>query len=154
MKLTTEINKWVKAKFEELEEARIETLQGFLDAGLPLTTDFSKGELSMTSEGRAVFSKIYLDAKDGKLAEVYWRFLILGKPKDAKSFARDLSRIPSGPDTPAAKQFVQRVAALIDETDSIRTMETEMNERLYDLYNLSPDERTLIEKDCAKRRLI
>jgi hypothetical protein len=49
---------------------------------------------------------------------------------------------------------VQRVAALIDETDAIRTMETEMNERLYGLYNLSADERTLIEKDCAKRRLI
>ncbi len=76
------------------------------------------------------------------------------QPKDAKSFARDLARIPSGPETPAAKQFVQRVADLIDETETIRTMETEMNERLYDLYNLSADERTLIEKDCAKRRLL
>jgi Eco57I restriction-modification methylase len=154
MKLTMEINKWVKEKFEELEEARIETLQGFLDAGLPLTTDFSKGELSMTSEGRAVFNKIYLDVKDGKLAEVYWRFLILGQPKDAKSFARDLARIPSGPETPAARQFVQRVDALIDATTKIRAMETAMNGMLYDLYNLSAEERTLIEKDCAKRRLL
>jgi type I restriction-modification system DNA methylase subunit len=154
MTLTTEKNKWAKDKFDALEEGSIETLQGFLDAGLPLTVDFTKGELSMTSEGRAVFNKIYLDTKDGKLAEVYWRFLILGMPRDTKSFARDLARIPSGADTPAAKQFMQRVAALIEQTEQIRDMETEMNEKLYELYKLSADERTLIEKDCAKRRLL
>ncbi len=154
MTMATEKTKWSKAKFEELEEARIETLQGFLDAGLPLTVSFAKGELAMTSEGRVVFNKIYLDAKEGKLADVYWRFLILGQPKDAKSFARDLARIPSGPETPAAKQFTQRVETLINATDKIRNLEAEMNEMLYDLYNLSADERTLIEKDCAKRRLL
>lgn len=108
----------------------------------------------MTSEGRVVFNKIYLDSKDGKLAEVYWRFLILGQPKDAKRFARELACIPSGPETPAAKQFTQRVENLIEATEKIRTMEAEMNEMLYDLYKLSADERTLIEKDCAKRRLL
>jgi hypothetical protein len=88
------------------------------------------------------------------LAAVYWQSLILARPKDAKSFARDLGRIPAAPDSPAARQFVEKVTALANLTLSLRRMEREMNDALYVLYNLTDHERELIEKDCAARAVI
>ena len=49
---------------------------------------------------------------------------------------------------------MEKAAALVAETDTIRTLEGEMNEVLYGLYNLSPNERTLIERDCALRPVL
>ena len=49
---------------------------------------------------------------------------------------------------------MEKAAALAVETDAIRTLEGEMNEVLYGLYNLSPNERALIERDCALRPVL
>lgn len=100
-------------------------------------------------------SEKYLDEAEGRLAEAYWRYLILSKQqRDASSFASHLRRPPAAPDTPAARQFMEKADRLVAETEAIRLKEHEMNELLYDLYKLSHDERLLIEKDCARRPLL
>ena len=89
------------------------------------------------------------------MAEAYWRFLFLSKPqRDAKSLAAALRRVPNAPETPTAQQFIERVGAHMAETETIRGSEREMNEQLYRLYDLSTDERLLVEKDCARRPLL
>ncbi len=139
---------------EEIAKS-LEFLRGFLNRRAEMQAVFAKGELMLVTEDTKILSKIYLDdAKQGKLLEKYWNYLILKRPKDATRFAKDLGSFPSGMETPAAKQFMGRVDALLTDTLKLRDLEQEMNEALYELYGLSEDEKLLIEKDCAARALI
>jgi hypothetical protein len=52
---------------------------------------------------------------------------------------------------PAAAQFIERVAALAEEVSAIEADERALNETLYDLYGLSPDERNLVENEPGRR---
>ena len=153
--IKTERAELAKKEFAALHEARIEELQGLLNAAPQLEAGFRNGELKLTSGGADIFNRIYLDEGEGKLAAAYWQYLALSKPtRAAKTFASHLCRLPTGPDTPAARQFMQKAAELQAETEIIRASERAMNERLYELYNLSAEERILIEKDCAQRPLL
>ncbi len=146
---------WAHKQLADLEERRVEELQGILDSGCMHEAAVANGELKLFSRGAAVLGKIYLDEAHGRLTEAYWRYLILGRQqRDASAFAAQLRRPPAEPEKPAAKQFLEKVARLVAETDAIRAREREMNEALYDLYKLSDNERLLIEKDCARRPLL
>jgi hypothetical protein len=48
-------------------------------------------------------------------------------------------------------QFVERVAALGTEVAAIEADERALNERLYELYALSPAERNLVENAHERR---
>jgi hypothetical protein len=105
--------------------------------------------------GAAVLDKIYLDETAGRLTEAYWRWLLLSGPaRDTERFAANLRRPPAPSDSPAASQFIERVAALAEEVAAIETDERALNEILYDLYGLSPDERNLVENEPARRNAV
>jgi len=152
--LDSEKTEWAKTQRIDMEETRIEALQGFLNSGEQLEVHFKKGELRLTADSRPILSQIYLDDAEGKVAETYWRFLILKKPKQAGSFAKHLAQIPTSPELPAAHQFVERVETLLKETKLIAKLESEMNQALYKLYGLSPEEESLIEDDCKRQALL
>ena len=83
---------------------------------------------------------------------MYWRWLLLSGPsREAERFAADLRRLPAPTDSPAAGQFVERVAALAEEVAAIEADERALNDILYDLYRLSPDERNLVENEPGRR---
>jgi Eco57I restriction-modification methylase len=152
--LDTEKTEWAKLRLSELEDQKLEALQGFISTREKLQASFVKGELRLSIDGRSILHKIYLGEADGQLAETYWRYCLLKKPKDAKAFARQLAQIPSSPELPAAQQFVERVKQLTKDTATLAKMEAETNAALYDLYKLSPEERTLIEEDCKRQNLL
>ncbi len=146
---------WATAQFDEEHGRRVEALQGVLSVAGRLDADFQDGELKLFSGGAVVLDKIFLDAGEGQLALAYWRYVVLSKQqRDAKSLASLLCRVPLGHELPAARQFIEKVAALAEQTHSIRAKEKELNAKLYELYDLSPDERQLIETDCAKRPVL
>jgi hypothetical protein len=127
---------------------------GYLKSGDQLDAQYKKGELRLTADSRPILAQIYLDDAEGKVAETYWRFLILKKPKQASSFAKQLAQIPTSPELPAARQFLERVENLLKETKLIAKLESEMNQALYKLYNLSPEEQGLVEDDCKRQALL
>jgi hypothetical protein len=43
---------------------------------------------------------------------------------------------------------------LLKETKLIAKLESEMNQALYKLYNLSPEEQGLVEDDCKRQALL
>lgn len=135
-----------------MEAARVESLQAALDQGGRREARFKGGELRLYVNGAVVLHKIYLDETAGPLAESYWRWLLLSGPaREAKRFVADLRRPPSPVVTPTASQFIARVAALALEVEAIAADERALNEILYDLYQLSPDERNLVENDARRR---
>ena len=153
--LPAEKTAWATAQFDEKHGRLVDALQGVLSVAGRLDAGFEDGELKLFSGGAVVLDKIFLDAGEGQLALAYWRYVVLSRQqRDAKSLASLLCRVPQGHELPAARQFVEKVAALAEQTHSIRAKEKALNAKLYELYGLSPDERQLIENDCAKRPVL
>jgi hypothetical protein len=137
-----------------MEAAHVEALQAALDRRGRREVRFDRGELRLYVSGAAVLNKIYLDNLSGRLAESYWRWLLLSGPaREAERFASELRRPPAPSDSPAATQFIERVAALADEVAAIEAGERALNEALYRLYKLSPEERNLVENERGLRSL-
>ncbi len=152
LKLKTDRRAWADEQIDALEAQSTDALQAALDGRGALQAEFKDGELTLFAGGSAVLDKIYLDGNAGRLAEAYWRFIIMkGPPRDAGKFAKDLMRPPADSDSPAARQFIDRVDALAAESSAIDAAEHEMNERLYDLYGLSSEERLLVDNDDLNR---
>jgi hypothetical protein len=150
--LTTERRKWAEEQLDELEAARVEALQAALGRTGRREAHFNRGELRLYVSGAAVLDKIYLDVSAGRLTEAYWRWLLLRGPAgEAERFAADLRRPPAPSDAPAASQFIEKVAALAEEVAAIEADERTLNEVLYGLYRLTPEERNLVENEPGRR---
>lgn len=144
---------WAKTRLEEAIAVRLEALQVALNSTGQLEAAFRDGELRLLSGGAPILRNIFLDEGEGRLVEAYWRSLLLSQTwRDAETFAKALRRPPTGTDSPAATQFIERVNALAAETAAIEIAETAMNARLFELYELTLEERILVEKDHAQRR--
>lgn len=152
LKLQLDRRAWAEARLNELEASRLEALQAALDGGGRLEAAFHDGELRLYADGATILDRIYLDDGAGRLTETYWRWLILGRKwREADRFAAELRRPPVESDSPAARQFIERVDALADDVDAIETGEREMNALLFRLFALSANERLLVENDHLRR---
>ncbi|MBA3811917.1 MAG: hypothetical protein H0X27_09835, partial [Caulobacteraceae bacterium] len=153
LKLPGERHDWAKARLNEAVAARVAALQARLDAARAYDVIFRDGELSLFADGAAVLDRIYLEEADGALAGAYWRWLLLtGAPGDAARFAGELRRVPIGAGTPAATQFIAKVADLAATVVAIEAAEKAINARLFELYGLSDQERFLVENRNGHRR--
>ncbi len=154
LRLATDRQKWAEERLDEMEAGRVEALQAAIDRGGRRQVRFEGGELRLYVSGAVVLDKIYLAEAAGRLAEAYWRWLLLSGPaREAERFASDLRRPPAPSDAPAAAQFNERVAALAEEVAAIEVDERALNETLYELYGLSPDERNLVENEPGRRNV-
>ena len=150
LRLATDRRKWANERLDELEAARVEALQAALDRGGRREVRFESGELRLYVSGAVVLDKVYLDDAAGRLAETYWRWLLLSGPsREAQRFAADLRRPPAPTDAPVAAQFVERVAAVSEEVAAIEADELERSP----LRSLPffPDERNLVENEPGRR---
>ncbi len=103
--------------------------------------------MKLFAGGTPILSRIYLDDDAGRLAEAYWRYLLLSRDewRDAGKFQSALRLPPSPSTSAAATQFIAKVGDLASTGNEIVRSEAEMNEKLYELYGLSPAERDLVE---------
>jgi hypothetical protein len=145
---------WLKQEYDKAVAARHDALQGFIELGGELTAEHLNGELRLLSDGKPVLQNIFVKPELGTLVRQYWRFVISRRSKEAKTFARELASYPLADETDAAPQFMARVDQLLALNIDILAHERRMNDALYDLYDLSTDERQLIEDDCALRPLL
>lgn len=151
LRLAVDRRHWAEERLDELEASRLEALQAALDRGGRREVRFQDGELRLCVSGAVVLDKIYLDESSGRLAEAYWRWLLLSGPaREAERLAADLRRPPAPSYAPAVAQFLGRVAALAQEVTAIKVDERAMNEMLYALYRLTPEERNLVENERGR----
>ncbi|MEQ1708431.1 MAG: DNA methyltransferase [Terricaulis sp.] len=144
---------WADAQLDEMEAQACEKLQAALNRGGRLDARYEGGELKLYVAGAVALGRIYLDEAAGRITEAYWRWLLIAHPpREAGRFAADLRRPPADVAGPAGAQFVERVAALAGEIAAIEAEERAMNEKLYELYALTPGERLLVERDAARSR--
>ncbi|MEN9855743.1 MAG: hypothetical protein RLZZ157_869 [Pseudomonadota bacterium] len=146
---------WAQKRLEESEKQCLSTFQGVLDTGVALKAEFKGGELRLVADTLPVIQGIYLDGPEGAIACSYWDYLMLTYAKEgADKLASRLANLPTAPDTPVARQFQELVIELAHLTSVITNGEAKLNAQLYDLYALTPDERFLVEKQAASRRMV
>jgi hypothetical protein len=144
---------WAKAELEAIEQACLTSLQGTLDTGAELRAEFGGGHLRLLADNSPVIQGVYLDKPEGQLTQSYWNYLILSRANDsADNFAAKLSHMPNAPETPAARQFEALVSELFDLKEQIETAERVLNNQLYSLYALTPDEKILVQKATRSRK--
>ncbi len=152
LRLQTVRREWATKHIVDLEEARLAEFQTVLNRGGRLEARFEDGELRLLSDGANALSRIFLENTEGRLVEAWWRLRLLTQPiHDARSLSADLRRAPAGGESPAARQFIERVAALAVECAAIAAEEQAMNDRLADLYGLSASERILVDGARVRR---
>ena len=146
--MANERQEWARQKLDDAIAEQVEALQVTLDLQVTLEAAFRDGELVLHAGGQRLLDRIYLDEDVGRLAERYWRFLLLSQNwRDASSLAEELRRPPAEPGGPAARQFIERVDALAQQVAEIAAQENAINESLFTLYNLNEAERFLVEID-------
>jgi type I restriction-modification system DNA methylase subunit len=146
LKMSNERREWAKSRFAEAVAAKLERLQTALIKADHREVMFAKGELRLFADGAPVIDRIYLDDEHGKLAERYWRYLLLSQTwSNAGKLAKQLKAPPNEPDTPAARQFLACVDALQERVIALKEDEVMLDERLFELYDLTVQERELIE---------
>jgi type I restriction-modification system DNA methylase subunit len=145
LKLAGERRDWADDRLAEEVARRTEVLTAFLTGSATLEARFEDGELSLLAAGAVVLNRIYLDARPGRLAEAYWRWLLLTKTwRDGAAFAKALCQPPAANESAAAAQFIAKVNELASTTDDVSDAEAAMNEKLFDLYGLTEQERSLV----------
>lgn len=143
---------WAKDRLAETVATRLERLGASLQAGENLEAVFAGGELSLRANGAALLDRIYLGDGPGQAARAYWSWLLLSRSwRDAGKLVAELRRPPVEFATPAATQFIARASDLAEVTAEIAAAERAMNERLYELYGLTEEERLLVENDRRGR---
>jgi hypothetical protein len=145
LKTHAERREWARAAFLEALAVKLESLQAALDGAKHLEAVFAKGELRLFADGAVILGRIYLDDAPGRLAESYWRYLLLSqKWPEAVNLARELRRPPDEPDSAGSRQFMERVSALEARVAKLAEDEAALDERLFDLYGLDDQERMLV----------
>jgi hypothetical protein len=129
--------------------SRIEALQAQLQSQ-SWEVLFRDGELVLALGGSPVLARIYLDPEPGRLVASYWRWLMLSATSwAADKLCTELRHVPSDPTSPAARQFMERIDALIAQTAAITERQRSLDALLADLYGLTPAERALVKTDRA-----
>ena len=96
LRLATDRRKWADERLDEMEAARVEALQAVLDRGGRREVRFERGELRLYVTAPSA-RKIYLDETAGRLAEAYWRWLLLSGPAREANDSRRTSGVRPPP---------------------------------------------------------
>ena len=147
---TAEARTWAKAQRKLALEARLEDIQRFLRPGVALEAVLADGELSFLMDSQVVIDRVFVNADEAPFIFAQWdtvarTFNVTDKTK-AKALVDALRKLIPG-NNPA---LVQQILDLRDELQSLdealAEAETEINQLLYQAYDLTKAERALVER--------
>ena len=113
-----------------------------------LDAKFVDGELSFLIDGIPVISSIFENDNDGIFILAQWKVLAtstsITENTGGKKLCNSLRRLASNDGSPAVRQIIDFEKELSVLDNNIAVLETEINNHLYGLYKLSPEEITLV----------
>lgn len=141
--------KWAKEQRNLKIEERLEAIDTRLSPSVQLNASFKNGELLFTIDGVAVIDNVFVSDDDGLHILTYWqhhaRTTSITKKFKAKTLIGKLMATPMTDNADLAAQ-ITKLTAEIDALDSeISIREQELNETIYGLYELTDEERRIIQ---------
>ncbi len=142
--------KWAKDERTLKIEERLDAIDAGLNSAAQLAAGFKKGELSFSIDGVAVIDNVFVNDGEGQHILTYWEHLARSISVTDKFKAKTLiGKLMATPMTDNAELSAQitKLTAEIDALDNfIATQEQELNEMIFGLYALTPDERMIVER--------
>ena len=142
---------WTRQRFNEELDARHERLGEHLDPGVELTAELVNGELRFLIDGVVVVDRVFVDDEEGPFIAAQWKVLAATMSVTASSTGKRLSaslrRLAVATDNPEAVRQIIELEGQLDAVEvEIADAETEINQRLYQLYALDDDDIRRIER--------
>ena len=144
----TERKTWVDEQRAADEEAALARIDGLIHAAAEAATLIERGKLSFLIDEQEV-ARLFVDEEQSALIEAQWRAVALdfeptGKGDAARLIAR-LRRVAVAADAAVAQQIVGLGNKLERLTAKLRHDEDQLHELTCLLFNLSDEERRLVE---------
>lgn len=147
---------WAKRKYEEAVEARYTAITARLMPGAELSAALDKGELKFFIDGVPVIDRVFVKAAEAPFILAQWTYLAstfsITAKTDGKKLCNALRKIAVTENAALIEQVIELQADLSNTENEIAAAEAEMNAIIYDLYGLSADQITHIEKSLGMRR--
>ena len=144
-----ERREWAKRRFEQNRDARLAALENRLSPGVAMDAIFENGELKFIVDGVPVIQQIFLAEDEGKFVLAQWKLLAttftVTEKTSGKKLANALRRIGETDNIAVRDQIIGLQQRLSDVEDEIEATEQEVNQRCYQLYQLSDAEVRLVE---------
>ena len=142
---------WAHQRFNEELDARHERLGKHLDPGVELTAELVSGELRFLIDGVVVVDRVFVDDEEGPFIAAQWKVLAATMSVTASNIGKRLSaslrRLAVAIDNPEAVRQIIELEGQLDAVEvEIAYAETEINQRLYQLYALDDDDIRRIEQ--------
>jgi hypothetical protein len=141
---------WAKEKLAAALQEKLQEIDTRLHAGAVLTVREAAGELGLDVDGIPVISDLFVEAFEVPFIAAQWRQKLrktnVTEAFKAKQLVRMLLNLRASTQDALRKQVIEADVKLRALDEEIAQAERAMDELLYSLYKLTPDERALVER--------
>ena len=140
---------WARERMARELMIRYVTVEEHLSPGVELSAELYRGELRFLIDGIPVIAGIFLPPKMAPFVLAQWQVLagrleVTGK-LTGKKLADELRSVSVSADPHLMAETIEREQAISAIDAEIARLEVRVNETIYRLYNLTPDEIAIIE---------
>jgi hypothetical protein len=145
---------WVDDERKAQEEAAFARLDGLIRLDSEMTVTLAKGKLSFLIDEQEA-AKLFVQAAEAELIAAQWRCISLdfaptGKG-DGKRVIDRLRKVAKTADPAVTERIIVIGEALATLSDTLREDETQLHELTCTLFNLTADERALVDASRGRR---
>ena len=142
---------WARQRYDEELARRHDRLGERLSPGVELSAKLTGGELRFLIDGAVIIDRVFVADEEGPFIAAQWKVLAatirVTASSNGKRLASSLRRLAVATDNPeAARQIIEREHELEAIEAQIADAETQVNQLLYNLYDLAEDDIRQIEQ--------
>jgi hypothetical protein len=146
----SELTAWAKEHYNKLEEEKLNTLEGYLNFGAKLDAEYKDGELRLLVNGAVALQHIFVSNEQGTFIASQWQYLSrntnITENTTGKAIADKLCTIHTTPNAVVINQILELSRDLLKVEDAINAAERGLNDQMFDLYELTDEEKELVLK--------
>ncbi|MCK5501517.1 MAG: restriction endonuclease subunit M, partial [Tritonibacter mobilis] len=145
----TDRRKWAKDRLAREVEARQAALEEHLKPGVPLSAEWERGELRFLIDGIPAITGIFPPPEQAPFILAQWKVLASRTEVSArmtgKKLASELRKVALTADDHIMADVIRLQEAITTTETEITTLETLINQTIYRLHDLTPDEIAMIQ---------
>lgn len=141
---------WAQTQYDDSVAAMEDIVGERLKPGVTLDASFKDGELSFLVDGVSIIDRIFVDETTGAFAFAQWKILAatfaVTDKATGKKLCAALRKVVQADGSDTANQIVNLQRELVTLDSSISAQESELNDIIYRLYELTTTEHALVER--------
>jgi hypothetical protein len=149
------LNQWAKQTHESLLNAEIENIENEIKFGMPMSAWETAGELKFFAGNKAVVKQVFVSENDAKIILPQWmkvaRDKFISESLNAGRIVKNLLELRTTENDALVQQLGNLTKTLLETEEKILATERKLDDLVYELYKMNPEEKQLVELDTQKR---